>query len=95
MNSKAAVKINGVTEQIDPQLFFQQLTIAAEEVDMTEDILKYKLCSYPLALFDPSLLLRQPQKSALAKAIWDSMTEDIPGISRAVQFVLDGGSLLQ
>ncbi len=40
--SKAAVKIDGVTVQIDPQLLFQRLTIAAKAVD---DIFKYELCT--------------------------------------------------
>ena len=43
------------TVHIDPQLLFQRLTIAAKEVDNIENIFKYELCSYPLALFDSSL----------------------------------------
>ena len=95
LDTKAAVKIDGVTVQIDPQLLFQRLTIAAKASDNIEDIFKYELCSYPPALFDSSLLLREPQKPVLANAIWDSLTQDSPGISGEVQFVLDGGSLLQ
>ena len=95
LDTKSAVKIDGVTVQIDPQLLFQRLTIAAKVSDNIEDIFKYELCSYPPALFDSSLLLREPQKPVLANAIWDSLTQDSSGLSREVQFVLDGGSLLQ
>ena len=35
-----------------------------------EDVFKYELCSYPPALFDSALLLREPQKPQLADAIW-------------------------
>ena len=42
---------------------------------------------FSVSLLIPPPTLRQPQKPELAKAIWDSMTEDIPKIS--VQFVLD------
>ncbi len=60
------VKIDGVTVQIDPQLLFQRLTIAAKAVDKIEDIFKYELCSYPPALFDSSLLLREPKQFGTA-----------------------------
>ena len=50
------------------------------------------MCSYPPALFDTSLMLRESQKSVLANAIWNLLPQDIPG---EVKFVLDGGSLLQ
>ena len=50
------------------------------------------MCSYPPALFDTSLKLRESQKSVLANAIWNLLPQDIPG---EVKFVPDGGSLLQ
>ena len=56
---------------------------------------KYELCSYPPALFDTSLMLRESQKSVLANAIWNLLPQDIPGIPGEVKFVLDDGSLLQ
>ena len=52
----------------------------------------YELCSYPPALFDSSLMLRQPQKTALANTIWGVLSLDSPEISGEVRFVLDGGS---
>lgn len=56
---------------------------------------KYELCSYPPALFDSTLLLRQPQKPVLADAIWTLLTKDAPGITGQVHYVLDGGALVQ
>ena len=92
LGTKSEVKINGIAVQIDPQLLFQQLTIATKTTQNLEDIFKYELCSYPPALFDSSLLLREPQKPVLANAIWGLVTPDIP--TGEVQYVLDGGALL-
>lgn len=55
LDTKSAVKIDGVMVQIDPQLLFQRLTIAAKRTDNLEEVFKYELCSYPPALFDSSL----------------------------------------
>ncbi|KAJ8389494.1 hypothetical protein AAFF_G00120320 [Aldrovandia affinis] len=74
---------------MDPQLLFQRLTIAAKASQDLASVFKYELCSHPSALFDISLLLRQPQKPVLADAIWALHT---PG---HVQYVLDGGALVQ
>ena len=95
LDTKSAIKIDGITVQIDPQLLFQRLTLAAKTTDNIKDIFKYELCSYPPALFDTSLLLRKSQKPMLANAIWNLVTQDTPEIPGKVQFVLDGGSLLQ
>ena len=51
--------------------------------------MKNELCSYPPALFDSSVLLREPQKPVLANAIWDTLTPNSP-VSTG-----KGGSLLQ
>ena len=40
-------------------------------------------------------MLREPQKPMLANAIWTLLTPNIPGIIGEVQYVLDGGALLQ
>ena len=77
--------------QIDPQLLFQRLTIAARATDNLKDVFKYELCSYPPALFHSTLLLREPQKPVLANAIWALVTPD----TSEVQYVLNGGALLQ
>ena len=92
IDTKSTVKIDGVTVQIDPQLLFQRLTIAAKVSDNIDDIFKYELCSYPPALFDSSLLLRKPHWLMPFGTV---LTQNSSGISREVQFVLDGGSLLQ
>ena len=44
LNAKTAVKIDGDTVHIDPQLHFQRLTIAAKEVDNIESIFTSSSC---------------------------------------------------
>ena len=95
LDTKSVVKIEGITVQIDPQLLFQRLTLAAKAAGSIEDVFKYELCSYPPALYDSSLMLRQSQKSVLANAMWNTLSLDTPKIPGDVRFVLDGGSLLQ
>jgi len=95
LDSKSVLKIEGATIQIDPQLLFQRLIIAAKMTNSIENVFKYELCSYPPALFDSMQMLRQPQKTALANAIWSELSHVSLEIPKEVQFVLDGGSLLQ
>ena len=95
MATKTRIKIDDALVQIDPLLLFQRLTIATKTSTNSEDIFKYELCSYPPALFDSSLLLREPQKPILANSIWNSLTQNSPEIPNDIMFVLDGGSLLQ
>ena len=95
LDTKCQVRINGATIQIDPQLLFQRLTIAAKATESLQEIFKYELCSHPPALFDSSLLLRQPQKPVLVNAIWKLVEPDISTVPSEVQYVLDGGTLLQ
>ena len=52
--------------QIDPQLLFQRLVIAAKANDNLEYVFKYELCSYPPALFDSAQLLRESHKPVLS-----------------------------
>ena len=81
--------------RLDPQLLFQRLEVTAKAIDDVESIFKCALCSYPPALFDNRLLLREPQKPVLANAIWDLMnTSSLPEIQGRVQYVLDGGALI-
>ena len=61
MDIKSSVKIDGNTVQIDPQLLFQQLTLAARATHDVEAVFKYELCNYPPALFESLLLLREAQ----------------------------------
>ncbi|KAK3716294.1 hypothetical protein QZH41_014573, partial [Actinostola sp. cb2023] len=72
----SAVKIDNDLVQIDPQLLFQRLILACEGPDELAAVFRYELCSYPPALFDPSLMMRQPQKPVLADAIWAKLTPD-------------------
>ena len=87
LGTKSAVKIDGVSVQIDPQLLFQRLVIAAKASDNLEYVFKYELCSYPPALFDSAQLLREPQKPVLANAIWALLSPDRPDITGEVQYV--------
>ena len=65
--------------------------------DDLELAFKHELCSYPLTLFDSSLLLHEADKPALADAIWkiceSDVSEDISDDD--IQYVLDSGALLQ
>ena len=92
-----SIKIDGDRIQIDPQLLFQRLTTVVQSSSELESAFRYELCSYPSALFDSSLLLREADKPALADAIWKSCECDVPVVipSSGVQYVLDGGALLQ
>ena len=95
LDTKSAVTIDGIAVQTDPQLLFQRLTIAARATDTLEDVFKNELCSYPPALFDSSLLLREPQNPVLANAIWALLTPGTPQTTGEIQYVLDGGALIQ
>ncbi len=79
-----------------PQLIFQRLTLAAKATQDLEAAFKYELISYSPALFDSPLLLHEAQKPVLADAIWALVQpRSIPTTSSEVQYVLDGGALLQ
>ena len=54
------------------------------------------ICSYPSALFDSSLLLREADKPAFADAIWNLSEPHDPAniVQGSLQYVLDGGALL-
>ena len=95
MSTKSSVKIDGEAVQVDPQLVFQRLTIAAKALQDLASVFKYGLYSHPPALFDTFMLLRQPQKPVLADAIWALHTPDLPGVTGHVQYVLDGEALVQ
>ena len=45
LDTKCSVKIGGDVAQIDPQLLFQHLTIAAMASDCLESVFQYELCS--------------------------------------------------
>ena len=95
MRTKSSLKIDGEAVHMDPHLLFQRLTIAAKASQDLPSVFKYELCSHPPALFDTSLMLRQPQKPVLAEAIWKLHTPDLSEVTGPVQNVLDGGALIQ
>ena len=64
------IKIDGEHINIDPQLLFQRLMMAADTEDDPMKLFEYELCTYPPSLFDEGGLMRQANKSALADAIW-------------------------
>ncbi|MCG8047094.1 MAG: hypothetical protein N0E48_15920, partial [Candidatus Thiodiazotropha endolucinida] len=91
------VTLDGETVHVDPQLLFQRLTAAAQRsVGNIPQVFEYELCSVPSSLFDTAGFIREPDKPALADAIWNlgdcSLSETL---TESVQHVLDGGSLLQ
>ena len=78
MALKSSVKIADDRVQVDPQLLFQRLVIACDNFQL-EELFLYKLCTYPIALFDSPFMLRQPQKSALTDALWPPDKADTRG----------------
>ena len=96
--TKTAVKINGDTVQVDPQLLFQRLITAVDGLfeDISE-IFTYELCSIPSSIFDSSGFLREAQKPALADAIWTLTVPEkkVQNEFEEMNHIFDGGSLLQ
>ena len=93
-SAKSFIKVDGKKIQVDPQLLFHHLIIVSQYLDDMSAIFKYELCSYPPSLFDLSLMLLNPQKLALADAIWAKLPSDATVPKGEVQYVLDGGVLL-
>ena len=62
--------------QVDPQLLFQRLIVACNRSDDLQGSFRYELCSYPVALFNSSLTLRQPQKTVFADATWAKLSSN-------------------
>ena len=92
--SKSSVKIANDQVQVDPQLLFQRLIIACDNSQL-EELFQYELCTYPTALFDSPFMLRQPQKAALADALWTRLTPEAKMQPKGnVQHVLDEDALL-
>ena len=92
MATKGAVKVDGESIQVDTQLLFQRLVIAAK-TDL-ESALTYELCTFPKALFETTELLHEAQKSTLADSIWSSANQKTASLPDKAQFVQDGGALL-
>ena len=72
MSHKQSVKVDGENVNVDPQLLFQRLVMAAgDDLDVAENF-KYELSTHPSALFGPNGLMREAEKPALADAIWNT-----------------------
>lgn len=95
--AKTSVTTKDDSIQIEPQLLFQRLSVIASKEEDPSTALKHELCSYPAALFESTVLLREANKPALADAVWeyvkDSQPDSLP--STDLHYVLDGGSLIQ
>ena len=74
LGMQSSITIEGEMVHIDPQLLFQCIIIAANTTNDIEGIFKHELCIHPPALFDSHLLMREPQKSVLADAIWEKVS---------------------
>ena len=61
--TESSISIESDTVQVDPQLLFPRLIVACNRSDDLQSLFRYELCCYiyPVALFDSSLTLRQPQ----------------------------------
>ena len=76
------------------------LTAANTTKEDKKELFRYELCSFPSSLFESPDFLRQPNKASLADELWKFLpaSDYVPGDSpkpKDVQFVIDGGSLLQ
>ncbi|KAK3748685.1 hypothetical protein QZH41_018981, partial [Actinostola sp. cb2023] len=74
--ARSSIRIEDDRVHVDPQLLFQRLVIACNTTDDLEDVFRYELCSYPAALFDTPVTLRQPQKATLADALWTKLSSN-------------------
>ena len=90
--SKGSLKVDGESIQVDTQLLFQRLVLAAKT--NLENALEYELCTVPKALFEAPELLHEAQKSTLADAIWTMTGKKDGNVGKDVLYVLDGGALL-
>ena len=99
LNEKSSVKVGGEIVAVDPQLLFQRLTTAANMyVSDISEVFRYELSGVPSSLFDNTTLMREPQKSALAQAIWshgDCRVDKNYQPDENTHHVIDGGSLIQ
>ena len=97
MTTASCVKSNDEAFHVDPQHLFQRLTCVTNGLDEdTSDVFRFELCTHPSSLFEPSGVMREPQKSGLADFIWNigdcGGALEIP--LTGVTHVLDGRSLL-
>ena len=81
--------------QVDPQLLFQRLVLAARSTVNTEDVFSHELCNHPPALFGDAQMMTESHKSVLADIISNLAQQSITELPRGdIDHVIDGGSLL-
>ncbi len=90
------VSLDGAKIEINPQQLYQRLLVAGiDSIDLLT-LFQYELCSYPTALFDKTMLMRQANKADLQNGLIKmAPTCIIDNISTDVIYVVDGGALLQ
>ncbi|KAL9965158.1 hypothetical protein ACROYT_G028921 [Oculina patagonica] len=59
-----------------------------------QDLFKYELCSYPVALFETTFVPRQADKPVLADGFWKEVKLEEMSQPSQPLYVLDGGALL-
>jgi len=94
LQTKTSIKIDGEQISVDSQLLFQHLVVAAMAATDSQSLFQYELRSYPPALFDSNLMMREAQKANLADAIWDQVQNDMKEPDGREQIVLDGRALI-
>ncbi len=92
--SRTSVKIKDQWVEVEPKLLFQRLVTAGECDDEFPYLFKFELCSYPPALLESSHLHFQANKFVLADALLKVISNQFTKPTETVQFVLDGGALL-
>ena len=94
--SSTYITVDGERVEIDPKQLFQRLVVAGTGTIDTQTLFTHELSSYPTALFDTSLLMRQPDKASLQKGLLKKAPSCVVSQCPAdVVHVLDGGALLQ
>ena len=94
LQTKSSIKIDGEQICVDPQLLFQRLVVAAKVAPDSKSLFRYELCSYPPALFDSNMMLREAQKAVLAEALWNELDNGMKTPTGHEKIVIDGGSLI-
>ena len=92
LGSKNLVKVDWESIQIDPQLLFQRLIVAANATDL-KTALSFELCTFAPALFQSTGVLLEATKSTLAESIWKMIQCQQTDIPEGVQYVLDVGCI--
>ena len=94
MDTKSAIQIHDEHVHVDPQLLFQRLVTIGTKNGELQHVFNHELCHYPQALFESVNVIRPTTKASLADALWCSEAAKLPGPSKTVQYILDGGALL-